>query len=148
LAALETAWWYGAGASPERAARVAVLNHLLYALLRLEQDADRDCLPLPMARLARHGLDRMQLRTASAERQQAIKAQLGDLASCWKQAGRLPGPLSVFRAIESHHAGRLARRAMQAGDPLAALQAGQPKTGWSTPLQAWQAARAWHRQTG
>ncbi|KZC35925.1 UNVERIFIED_ORG: phytoene synthase, partial [Rhodanobacter sp. FW104-R5] len=96
LAALETAWWYGADASPERASRVAVLNHLLYALLRLEQDVERDRLPLPMARLARHGLGRAQLRTAGAARQQAIRAQLDDLLASWKASAALAGPLSVF----------------------------------------------------
>ncbi|HEX7733196.1 MAG TPA: squalene/phytoene synthase family protein, partial [Rhodanobacter sp.] len=68
LAALETAWWYGDAAPAERAARVAVLSHLLYALRRLEDDAERDRLPLPMARLARHGLDRAGLRRRSAAR--------------------------------------------------------------------------------
>ncbi len=146
LAALETAWWYGADAAPARAAQVAVLNHLLYALLRLDADAERDCLPLPMARLARHGLVRTQLRRASAQRQQAIKAQLDDLLDSWKVAATLPGALSVFRALESRHAGKLARRAARSADALATLQAGQPRAHLSTALQAWQAARAWRRQ--
>ncbi|KZC16414.1 MULTISPECIES: phytoene synthase [Rhodanobacter] len=145
LAALETAWWYGADASPERASRVAVLNHLLYALLRLEQDVERDRLPLPMARLARHGLGRAQLRTAGAARQQAIRAQLDDLLASWKASAALAGPLSVFRALESRHASGLARRAARAGDALAVLRAGQARTGLATALQAWQAARAWRR---
>lgn len=145
LAALETAWWYGAEASSARAARVATLNHLLYALLRLEQDASRDRLPLPMARLARHGLDRAQLRTPALARQQAIKAQLDDLQAGWGEAEALAGPLSVFRAVESQHARRLAQRAGRTSDALAALQAGQPRTGLATTLQAWRAARLWQR---
>ena len=146
LAALETAWWYGVGASAERATRVATLNHLLYALLRLEQDAERDRLPLPMARLARHGLSRAQLREPSAERQQAVKAQLDDLLASWRESAGLAGPLSVFRALESQHGQHLAQRATRAGDALVALQAGQPRTGFATTLQAWRAARAWRRQ--
>jgi phytoene synthase len=146
LATLETAWWYGAGASPARAVRVATLNHLLHALLRLEQDADRDRLPLPMARLARHGLNRIQLRTGSDARQQAIHAQLQDLQASWREASTLEGPLSVFRALESRHGNRLVRQAVRATDALSALQAGQPRTGFSTTLQAWQAARAWRRR--
>ena len=146
LAAMETAWWYGADAAPIRAAQVATLNHLLYALLRLEQDAERDRLPLPMARLARHGLSRTQLRSAGEARQQAIKAQLDDLLASWKAAATLPGPLSVFRGLESRHACKLARRAARAGDALAALQAGQPRSNLITTLQAWQAARVWRRQ--
>jgi 15-cis-phytoene synthase len=146
LAALETAWWYGADASAERATRVATLNHLLYALLRLEQDAERDRLPLPMARLARHGLSRAQLREPGAARQQAVKAQLDDLLARWRDSATLSGPLSVFRALESGHGNRLARRATRESDALATLQAGQPRTGFATTLRAWQAARAWRRQ--
>ena len=146
LAALETAWWYGSAASPARAARVATLNHLLYALLRLEQDAERDRLPLPMARLARHGLSRVQLRTPSDARQQAVRAQLDDLLASWRGSSALTGPLSVFRALESRHGSKLAQRAVRREDALATLQAGQPHAGLATALQAWQAARAWHRQ--
>ncbi len=145
LAALETAWWYGAEASPARASRVAVLNHLLHALVRLQQDVERDRLPLPMACLARHGLSRAQLRTAGAARQQAVRAQLGDLLASWQESSTLAGPLSVFRALESRHASSLARRAARAGDALAVLQAGQSRTVLTTALQAWQAARAWRR---
>lgn len=146
LATLETAWWYGAEASPERAAQVATLNHLLHALLRLEQDAERDRLPLPMSRLARHGLSRAQLRAPGEARQQAIRAQLDDLLARWKESAALAGPLSVFRAVESRHGNQLARRAVHTGDALAELQAGQLRTGLATALYAWQAARAWRRQ--
>ena len=146
LAALETAWWYGPGASPERAARVAVLNHLLHALLRLDADAERDRLPLPMARLARYGLDRAQLRRPGEARQAALQAQLQDLLEDWRAAASLPGPLSVFRTLEAAHARTLARRALRSGDVLATLQAGQARTHWATPVRAWQAARAWRRQ--
>ncbi|HEY1589766.1 MAG TPA: squalene/phytoene synthase family protein [Rhodanobacter sp.] len=146
LAALETVWWYGSAASSARAARVATLNHLLYVLLRLEQDTERDRLPLPMARLARHGLSRAQLRAPSEARQQAVKAQLDDLLASWRGAAALAGPLSVFRAVESRHGSKLAQRAVRTEDALATLQAGQPHAGLATALQAWQAARAWHRQ--
>jgi phytoene synthase len=145
LAALETAWWYGAAASPAQAAQVATLNHLLHALLRLEQDAGRDRLPLSMARLARHGLDRSQLALPGTARQQAVQAQLEDLLRQWDAAGGLAGPLSVFRSLESQHARALARHAVRSGDALAALQAGQPRSGPGAALQAWRAARAWQR---
>jgi len=148
LAALETAWWFGPDASAERASRVAALSHLLYALLRLQADAERDRLPLPMSRLARHGLSRAQLRTSSDARQQAVKAQLGDLLVSWRDSARLPGPLSVFRALDSRHGSRLTQNAIRAPDSLAALQAGQPRSGLATTLQAWSAARLWRRHTG
>jgi len=148
LAALETAWWYGADADPARAALLATSNHLLHALLRLEQDADNDRLPLPMAQLARHGLTRAQLRQVGAQRQQAIVAQLADLSASWKAADKLDGPVSVFRAVESRHAARLARAAARAGDALAVLQAGHSRVGPGVSWQAWRAARAWHRLVG
>ena len=142
LAALETAWWYGGEAASERAARVAVLSHLLYALRRLEDDADRDRLPLPMARLARYGLARTALSQRSAARDEAVKAQLADLQSAWREAARLPGPLSVFRALESRESERLLRRARGAGDPLAVLQQGG-HGGFGATFAAWRAARRW-----
>jgi phytoene synthase len=143
LAALETAWWYGEQASAERAAQVATLAHLLHALRRLEDDAERDRLSLPMARLARFGLDRTQLRQPGAARSQAIRAQLADLASAWTQAMRLPGPLSVFRALESRHDETLARRALRTADPLPVLQTEALAGGFAETLAAWRAARRW-----
>lgn len=148
LAALETAWWYGMSASPARAAQVATLNHLLYALLRLEQDASRDRLPLSMARLARHGLDRSQLAKPGVARQQAVKAQLDDLLGQWDASTTLSGPLSVFRQLESRHARQLARRAARASDSLVILQQGHSRSGIATAFQAWRAARAWQRLRG
>jgi len=99
-----------------------------------------------MARLARHGLSRAQLRVPGEARQQAVKAQLDDLLASWRESAALAGPLSVFRALESRHGNQLAQRAAHTDDALAVLQAGQPRTGLATALHAWQAARAWRRQ--
>ena len=142
LATLETAWWYGGAAAPGRAARVAVLSHLLHALRRLEDDAEHDRLPLPMARLARYGLARTALRQRSAARDEAVKAQLADLQSAWRESARLPGPLSVFRALESRESERLLRRARRTDDPLEVLQKGG-QGGFGTTFAAWQVARRW-----
>nr|WP_225737285.1 squalene/phytoene synthase family protein [Dyella acidiphila] len=146
LAALETAWWYGASVPSARAAQVATLSHLLYALRRLQDDADRDRLPLPMARLARFNLSRGNLRERSEARDRAIKAQLDDLGTAWTEAGRLEGPLSVFRALESGQGERLARQAARASEPLALLQQGSPDRGFLLTLRAWQAARRWQQR--
>nr|WP_229679207.1 squalene/phytoene synthase family protein [Dyella caseinilytica] len=143
LANLETVWWYGQAVSSERAARLATLSHLLYALRRLQDDAERDRLPLPMARLARFSLNRTSLRESSDARNQAIKAQLDDLTSAWTEAARLDGPLSVFRALEAGQGERLVRKAAGAGEPLAILQQGGPDSGFLATLRAWQAARHW-----
>jgi phytoene synthase len=148
LAALETAWWYGVAAPAARASRVAVLSHLLHALRRLQDDAGRDRLPLPMARLARHGLDRNQLARRGEARDQAIRAQLADLGAAWREAAKLPGPLSVFRGLESSANEKLARRAARAGDPLAVLQQGPPANGFGVALDAWRHARRWRRLAG
>ncbi|MEI7037123.1 squalene/phytoene synthase family protein [Fulvimonas yonginensis] len=145
LAALETAWWFGEAASPERAARLATLAHLLHALRRLDDDAERDRLPLPMAYLARYGLSRDQLRRPGAARNAAVRAQLGELATAWREAGRLPGPLSVFRALEARDGERQAQRAAGASEPLETLQRPRPAGGLGATLAAWQAARHWHR---
>ena len=145
LATLETVWWYGADASAERATRVAVLNHLLHALRRLQQDVDRDCLPLPMACLAQHGLGREQLRQPGAVREQAIKAQLRDLLQSWQEVDKQAGPLSVFRAVESRHGRRLAKRAAAADDSLAVLGVEALRPSVLTTLHAWRAAQRWLR---
>ena len=147
LAELETHWWYGDAGSPARAARIATLSHLLFALRRLQDDAERDRLPLPMARLARFGLSRTELRDRGDARAQAIKAQLGDLQSAWDEAARFSGPLSVFRALEGGQGERLVRKAERAGDPLAVLQQGSPEGGFMATFRAWNAARHWQMQT-
>ena len=146
LAELETAWWYGETASPARAARLATLSHLLYALRRLQDDAERDRLALPMARLARFGLSRDGLRQPGEARSQAIKAQLDDLRRAWGEASRLDGPLSVFRALEASQGERLVRNAVGAQEPLHVLQQGAPDRGLLATLRAWRAARHWQRQ--
>jgi phytoene synthase len=146
LAELETSWWYGEGAPAARAARVATLSHLLYALRRLQDDAERDRLPLPMSRLARYALSRAGLRERSAARDQAVKAQLDDLHVAWREAFRFEGPLSVFRALEAGEGWRLVRQAARSEDPLQMLQKGSPANGFLATLRAWQAARRWQRQ--
>lgn len=146
LAMLETAWWYGLAASPDRAMRVATLSHLIFALRRLEDDAERDRLPLPMARLARFGLNRASLKQQSEGRDQAIKAQLDDLRAAMGEASRLDGPLSVFRALEAGEGARLVRKAVHAGEPLKVLQKGMPDSGFMATLRAWRAAQRWQQQ--
>jgi 15-cis-phytoene synthase len=145
FAMLETAWWYGPEASSARAARIATLGHLLHALRRLQDDAERDRLPLPMARLAKFDLSRAQLRQRSEALERAIDAQLSDLRAAWAAAVRLPGPLSVFRALESRHGERLVRRALGRADALTVLQRGLADTGFVETFAAWRAARRWHQ---
>ena len=146
LAELETAWWYGENASPARAARLATLGHLLFALRRLQDDVERDRLALPMARLARFGLGRAGLRQPGEARDQAIRAQLDDLRAAWAEASGLEGPLSVFRALEADEGERLVRKAARAAEPLQALQKGGANSGFRATLRAWRAARHWQQR--
>jgi phytoene synthase len=118
---------------------------MLQALSRLEQDAEQDRLPLPMDKLARYGLSRAQLRSNSAAREQAVKAQLEDLHAGWRQSVSMAEPLSVFRAVESQHAGQLMQRAARGG-ALMALRTEQSRAGLSTAWHAWRAARDWHHR--
>lgn len=145
LATLETQWWYGSRASAQRATRVAVLSHLLQALRGLAEDVDRDCLPLPMARLAQHGLNRGQLRQPGPASAQAVRDQLLDLQHGLVESVGLPGPLSVFRAVQWREARQAVAHALAARDSQAALGAVPARSGlWGT-LLAWRAARAWQR---
>jgi 15-cis-phytoene synthase len=146
IAELETIWWFGDQASSERATRVATLSHLLHSLLRIEEDADRDRLALPMSSLAKFGLSRSQLREASTVRNDAIRAQLDDLHHAWREADRMKGPLSAFRGLESRHGRTLVAKARKAADPLDVLRKRQGRQGPGVVWQAWQAARAWQRE--
>jgi phytoene synthase len=147
LAALETHWWFGPDADASRAASIATHAHLLNALMRLDEDVERERLPLPMARLAKFGLTRVLLRKDSPARRDAIKAQLRDLADGFAAAAVGTAPLSVFRAVESDDARHLARRALRAAEPLGVLQ-NRPASGFRVLWQAWRAARAWRRRLG
>lgn len=143
LAALETRVWFGAQAEPARAARVASLDHLLHVLARLKENASAERLPLPMARMARHGLDRESLTDDSPERRAAIHAQLADLRDAWQKAIRLPGPLSTFRGLDARLDRRWTHQALRARQPLARLRHAQEhQTGFATLRLAWSAARA------
>jgi phytoene synthase len=146
LASLETAWWFGPEASPAKASRVAALSHLLFALSRLEEDVDRERLPLPMARLARFGLSREQLRTDNPPRREAVRAQLDEIASGFRSARSIDGPLSLFRGLEARTGAAIAARTRRAAEPLLAIHLGQSRTGLAAAFQAWRAARDWRRR--
>ena len=141
LAALETAWWFGPAAPVESASRIATLSHLVFALSRLEIDAERERLPLPMSRLARHGLSRGHLKDDTPARREALRAQLGELAGALREALALGEPLSTFRGMEGRTALSTARAAARASEPFAELHRRQSRTGPATAIRAWLAAR-------
>jgi 15-cis-phytoene synthase len=141
LATLENAWWFGPEAASDAAAEIATLSHLVFALSRLEFDVDRERLPLPMSRLARHGLSRGQLKEDSPARREALKAQLNELAAGLAAALGRGQPLSTFRGLEGRTALATARGAARAAEPFADLHKRQARTGPATALRAWRAAR-------
>lgn len=148
IARLETVWWFGSEADPARAERLAALDHLLYATALIEQRSEHERLALPMARLARHGLDRDALGHDSPERRAALHTHLADLAQAQRAAMRLPGPLSLFRGLDMRENQRLLRRAQRASRPLQRLRADYARPGAGTVFRARAAARAWrHSQT-
>lgn len=143
LATLETRLWFGADADPTRATRTASLNHLLQRLARLKEHAGSGNLPLPMSRMARHGLDRAGLAEASDTRRRAVREQLDDLRNAWREARRLPGPLSLFRGLDDRMGMHWLNRALAARDPLVRLRHVQMhQTGFGTLYRAWVSARA------
>ncbi|MGE7139048.1 squalene/phytoene synthase family protein [Luteibacter sp. NPDC031894] len=141
LAALENAWWFGQAAPMESAARIATLSHLVFALSRLELDAERERLPLPMARLARHGLSRSQLKADSPARREVLREQLRALATGLREALAQGEPLSTFRGLEGRTALATATAAARAKEPFVELHRRQWRTGPATALRAWLAAR-------
>lgn len=143
LARLETRVWFGPDADPDKAMRMAVLDHILQATARLKENVSATRLPLPMSRLARHHLDRENLVNDSKDRRQALLAQLEDLDGHWREAWYRPGPLSLFRGLEARLGQRWIRHARRAADPLAGLRHCQKhQTGLATLRRAWASARS------
>ena len=141
LARIETALWFGTAANPPCARRCAVLGHLTFALACLPVELAHARSPLPMTLLARHGLTRDALAEDSAPRRAAIRDQAAALTQAFDEAGKLAGPLSLFRGVQSRIDRRALQRASRAADPLAVLQA---RCGGLTLLfDTWRAARAW-----
>ncbi len=146
MAQLETRWWFGADADPACAMAHAAADHLLHATARLVQQDAHECLPLPMARLARHGLDRQSLAGDSPARRDAVREQLQDIADLMQAARGRRGPLSLFRGLQMRENRRLLRQARRSGDPLARLQSGRARPAPASVFRAWSAARAWRRR--
>lgn len=143
LAVLETRVWFGTEADSTRAARIATLDHMLQGVTRLPERVDAESLPLPMACLARHGLDRASMARDSAERRSAVREQLQSLAAHWREARHFSGPLSTFRGLEDRLDRHWLRRTARAQQPLHRLRKVQRRqTGLATLFRAWPAARA------
>lgn len=143
LARIETALWFGANADSTRAQRIAVITHLINALRHLPQEIAHGRSPLPMSLLARHGLTQAGLGDDSPTRSAAVRHQAQALRQALEEAVKLDGPLSLFRAVQSHIDTLALRCAAAAVNPLQALQ--QKPGGVRNVFMTWRAARVWRK---
>lgn len=146
LARLENGWWYGPEAAFERASGLAGCGQLLHQLGHLAEARDRESLPLPMQRLARHHLSRQDLAGDSAGWVLAVREQASDLLLATDEALALAQPLSVFRQLQAHVDRRLMRQLSKGAGHAAIAAAASRTPQWQNLWQAWRAARQWRAQ--
>jgi len=139
-AALEAAWWQGPGADSGAAAQAAALAWLVDDLLRLPDLGERPRLPLPMQRLARHGLARDDLAADTPARRAAVREQCTALAA--RAAAIRHVSLPLLRGFDLRLDARALRQAARRADPLPALARRRGRPGPAAVLAAWRAARA------
>lgn len=143
LARIETALWFGPDADPGRAQAIAVAQHGIELIRNLPDEIELGRAPLPMALLARHGLSLPELANDSDARRAALRDQMRMLGQALAETDKMAGPLSLFRGLQARLDRRALRHAQIASDPLRTLQGGQG--GFRGLLDAWRAARTWHR---
>jgi phytoene synthase len=141
LAELETRAWFGNAVASPRAAKVTLLAHLTADLRGLESAAGRGRTPLPMNLLARHGLTLDALGGDSPARRAAVRDYAAELQREMADAARMPGPLTVFRAVGLQHDLDALGLAIRSDEPLAALRSSA--FGLRGLLKTWRAARTW-----
>lgn len=143
LARIETVLWFGAGANAGRAQVVAAAQHGVALARCFANELEHGRSPLPMALLARHGLGLGDLDRDSPARSAALRDQAQALRQALDETDKMPGPLSLFRGLQARLDRRALGAAVRAADPLRVLCKGQG--GMRGLLDAWGAARAWHR---
>ena len=143
-ATLEAACWHADRVDTDAAAQAAALAWLIDDLLRLPGLGERPRLPLPMQRLARHGLARDDLAADTNACRAAVREQcavLAGRATAILDAG-VAAALPLLRGFDLRLDAQALRRAARSADPLPALAR---RRGWPGPaavLAAWRAARA------
>lgn len=141
IAVLETRVWFGAGVESPRASGVAAFAQLTANTRALATEIEHGRSPLPMNLLARHGLTIESLASDGAHRRAALRDYVAELQRGLSEAIRMPGPLTLFRAVELQDDLAALGRAMRADEPLAALR--EPMHGLGNVLKTWRAARTW-----
>jgi phytoene synthase len=144
-AELETRVWFGPSVDVARAAEVTALASLLADLRALAIEVVRGRSPLPMNLLARHGLTIGELATEARAPRMALRDYARILREALAEAATMPGPLTLFRAVELRHDLQDLERAASAEDPLAALRPRRP--GFGDLLKTWRAARTWREMS-
>jgi phytoene synthase len=140
-AELETRVWFEPSAAVARAAAVTGLASLVADLRALAVEVERGRSPLPMNLLARHGLTIGELATQSRAQRAAVRDYVQLLREALAEAATMPGPLTLFHAVELRHDLQDLERAATAEDPVAALR--PPRPGFGDLLKTWRAARTW-----
>jgi phytoene synthase len=119
------------------------ISFLLRQLARLDGDDERLSLPLDL--LARHGLTRAQLSSASDRRNALLRDYLAALAGALRAALAGPRACGLYRRVRTRLDRSLISTAQTATDPLLHLRE-QPAAGrWTCLWAAWREARAMTR---
>jgi len=147
-AVLEVAWWLGPDADSGVAAQVAALAWLVDDLLRLPDLGERSRLPLPMQRLARHGLARDDLAADTPARRAAVREQCAALAARAAAIRHQTAALPLLRGFDLRLDARALWQAARSANPLPALARRRGRPGPAALFAAWRAARASHAGAG
>ena len=139
LARIESTFLYGPGADFARTRRLQAVQQLIIALLHAPRRAGGGALPLPLAALARHALDRAALAQPGPARRAAFAEQCVLLAEALDAKPLPQGPVAGFRLAEAVHDARALRRAAGAEEPLSELQF---RRRGLTPGDAWRSWKA------
>jgi phytoene synthase len=134
-----------ADADVDRDAALWTISFLLRQLVRLDGGDER--LPLPLDLLARHGLTRAQLSSASDRRGALLRDYLDALAGAMQRAVAGPRTGGLYRRVRTRLDFTLIAAVRAAPDPLARIR-DQPAPGrWASLWAAWREARAMTHDT-
>jgi len=121
------------------------ISFLLGQLVRLGGEDEH--LPLPLDLLARHGLTRAQLSSASDRRSALLRDYLDALAGAMQRALAGPRAGGLYRRVRTRLDVALIVAARAAPDPLARIRDRPAPGRWTSLWAAWREARALTRDT-
>ncbi len=145
IARAEAALFCSAHANVEANAALWIISHLLRALANLSETSER--LPLPLSLLARYGLTRSSLASASQQRNVLAHDYLDELTIEMDGALGISSSHSLTQRVRARLDRGLLTSASRATDPLAYLVAHAHAGRWRSLWIAWREARAIQRDT-